>query len=162
MRDRNIPNEASGCRPKGCARIPTMGVVGCAASRGGQYDKDLAVNHPGRESEVAGSNLYQAEVVILREGGYYSTGRKFNSRRTAEAECGSTTGHENEEWRTVRIDDWFLELKVGIPPHRHLGSLRPMVINREQEGMAKLRIGTYGYHSAINITRATSDEKWEI
>ena len=161
--------EASGCRTKGWARIPTMGVVASAAERGGKYDKNLAVNHTDWKVGVSGPMLYHATLVILREGGRYSLGRKIDSRGTSGVGgggcgggCGSMTGNENEEWETMHIDDWFLALKVGIESHVFVSIFGTfgshMGINREHEGMAHLRIGTSGNHSAINIMRATSNE----
>ena len=87
---------------------------------------------------------------------------KINSRGTADAECGSTTGNEDEEWRTVRINDCFLALNVGILSHVSVSPFEifetPAGVNREHEGRVELRIGTSGAHSEIDITKATSGE----
>ena len=85
--------------------MPMMGVVEIAASRSGKYDRHLAVENPDRVAEAIGPKLYQATVMILRESGRYWAGRKINSRRAADEECGSTTGNENEEWETIHISD---------------------------------------------------------
>ena len=112
--------------------------------------------------EVIVPILYQDKVMILRGSGYYSTGRKINSRGTADGECGSITGNGNEEWETMRIDDWFLARKVGIASRAFVSPIGVSDItagvNREQEEWAEIRIGTPGIHSVINIMRATSDE----
>ena len=44
-------------------------------------------------------------------------GRKMSSRGTAGGEFGSITGDENEEWETMRINDWPLALNAGITSH---------------------------------------------
>ena len=75
-----MSDEAIGCRAKGCARIPMMGVVAIAGSRGGKYGIHLYVNHPDWEVEVVGPKPYHATVMILRGSGYYSSVRKINSR----------------------------------------------------------------------------------
>ena len=63
----------------GWARIPMMGSE-CATASDGRYEKHLAVKHPDWKVEAIGANLYQATVLILREIGAYSMGRKVNSR----------------------------------------------------------------------------------
>ena len=146
---------------KGWARIPMMGAK-CATSRDGKYDTHLAVKRPECEVDAIGLKLYRSTVLILREGGPYSMGRKINIRGTAYGDFGSLTGNGNEEWETMRANDWFLTLKVGALSHvlvSPVGTFEiPMEINREQEGRADLRIGTPGNHSAINLTKSTSDE----
>ena len=155
-----MPTDAIGCRAKGWARIPIMGVAAIAAASGGKYDKNLDVNHTDWKVEAVGSNLYQPALMILREGGHYSAGRKINNRGTADAECGPMTGNGDEEWGTLRTNDWFLAFKVGILSHVCVSTFGSFGIhtglNREQEGGAYIRIGTSGKHSAINITRTAT------
>ena len=66
----------------------------------------------------------------------------------------------NPEWEVSHIDDWFLELKVGIASHVFVSPFEiyeaPTKINREQECRIELRIGTSGARSAINLMRTTS------
>ena len=158
--DKNTHGEASGFRTKGWARIPMMGVVESAASMGGKYDKNIAVNRPDWKVAAIGPNLYQSTMMILRESGYYSTGRKINSRGTAEEEGGSMTG--NGECETMRIDGCFFARKVGIMPHAFASPFGifaiPMDANREHEGRMSQRIGTPWNHSAIIIMRDKSGE----
>lgn len=105
-----------------------------ATSVGGRYDKHLGIKNPDLEVEAIGSNRYQAAVLITRGSGEYSTGRKLHSRGTAEEECGSSDGNENEEWDAIRINDWLLALKVGSPPNVLVSPFEifevPMEINR--------------------------------
>ena len=77
---------------KGWARIPMMG-LGCATAVGGGYEKHLSVKKPDWEAEVIAAMIYQSAVLILRESGSYSAGRKINSRGATEEECGSLTGN---------------------------------------------------------------------
>ena len=79
-----MSSDASECRTKGRARIPILGVVGIAESRGGKYDKHLDVKHPDWKVEAIGSKLYQSALLVLRGSGSYSMGRKINSRGTAD------------------------------------------------------------------------------
>ena len=91
-----------------------MGLVAIAEERGGKRDKNLDVKRPDWEVGAIGPKIYQVAVVIMREIGHYSMGRKINRRGTADGECGSTTGNENEEWETAHINDRFLAISVGI------------------------------------------------
>ena len=62
----------------------------------------------------------------------------------------------------VRISDWFLTLKVGVLSHVIISPFEifevRVEINRGQEGMMRLRIGTARTHPATNLTKRTSDE----
>ena len=143
-----MSTEASGCRTKGWARIPTLGVVEVAAGRNGKYDNPLAVKHPSWELAAIGPKRYQATSMILREIGHYSVDRKIYSRGTADGECGSMTGGGNGEWKTMRIHEWALVLNVGILAHVFVSPFWifaiPMQIKRAPEERMGLRIGTSG------------------
>ena len=72
------------------------------------------------------------------------------------------TGNGDDKWATVRINDWFLTLKVGALSHVLVSPFDTfgihMMNNREQGGRMKLRIGTSWTHSAIDLTKRIEDE----
>ena len=128
----------------------------------GNTGGNLSVKPPDWKVEVGGPNLYQDTVLILRESGPYSMGRKIDSRGATDGGCGSLTGNGNGGWKTEHINDWLLTLKVGGMSHvivSHFEIFGILAeISRGKEGGAKLRIGTSGTHSATNLTRSTSGE----
>ena len=77
------------------ARIPKLGAE-CAQSSEERYEMHLAVNHPDWGVGEIGTKIYQTAVVILRDIGNDSMGRKINSRGTTEGECGTIAWNEEE------------------------------------------------------------------
>ena len=114
--DKNTHTDGSVRGMKGWARIPIMGAE-CATSADGRYEKHLAVKNTGWKVEVVGAKFYQATLLILRESGSYSMGRKSYSRGAVDGGCGSLTGNGNGVWKAIRLNDWFLAIQVGFQSH---------------------------------------------
>ena len=93
-----MPAEASGCRTKGSARIPILGVVESAVERDGKYDKNRAVKHPDWKVEATGDDLYKAKVAILRESDRIRRGERsiFEERRRRSVDLRLRMGMKNE------------------------------------------------------------------
>ena len=129
-----------------------------------KYDKHVAVKHQDRNFKMIGSKIYQSTVMILKDIGHWSMWRKINSRWAMEEECGSMTGRDEEDSKSMHVVDCFRALKGGIVSHvqaSHFEIFEILIgINREQGPRAGLRIGTSWkkeQYSTLNIAQKTAD-----
>ena len=53
----------------------------------------------------------------LERSGNESDGIKINSRGTAEFLRDSSMGEKGEDWRSMAVADWLLEIKEGVMNH---------------------------------------------
>ena len=84
----------------------------------GQYGKRRESKHPDYGgAEVIGAEVYQVATMILRDVGGDTKSRKINSRWAAEEACGSLTGIDGEEWKSVPAQGRFLAPEEVVVPH---------------------------------------------
>ena len=85
-------------------------------------------------------------------------GRKINSRGTADAEGGSFTGSDGEDWWSIAVSIWFLALKEGVLQHALASPFEVSEIstetNREQRrGRINIRVGASGKRALLDVKR---------
>ena len=115
----------------------------------------LAAKHQDWANQMVGDALYQQTLMILRNLRNGPNGRKANSRKWAESECGIQIGENGEDWKTISVILWWMRLEDACLKHV---LVRPYEIfeismghNREEEWNPRrnLRIGTTG--TACNV-----------
>ena len=94
-----------------------------------------------------GPRIYQVAAIILRDIGNDTHGRKTNSRRTPEGECGSATGDEGDRWKSPHIADCFLTMKERIVGYVMISPFEIYELlvetNREHQGRMEIRSGGF-------------------
>ena len=93
------------------ARVPILGRESDPPQEG-KYGKHIAGKHQEWPAKLIGPHIYQvAMMMIQRDIGNDSDGRKPNSRGDADDECGSVAVVDGEAWGSIAVIDWFLALK---------------------------------------------------
>ena len=64
-----------------------------------------------------GARIYKVALIILRDVGNDSNGRKINSRGTSEFDRDSVMGEKGEGLESMDVAVWNLAIKEGVPKH---------------------------------------------
>ena len=77
----------------------------------------LAAKHESCAKGAIGEALYLKTLLILRNRGNYSMGRKINSRERVEIECGFPLRDNGEKRKTISTTSWWLYMGEAFLPH---------------------------------------------
>ena len=110
-----------------------------------------------------GARIYKVALIILRDVGNDSNGRKINSRGTSEFGRESVMGAKGAKWKSTPLTDWFFAVKEGVMRHvlvspYEVYEMLTEVNKEQQQGRWMIKIGTSGKketYSTMNVlTRA--------
>ena len=123
----------------------------------------LAAKNPSRATGNLGEMIYVYTLWILKRMGNDSKRSKINCRGRAEHALDMPLGDKGEDWETISLKQWWLEMKEHVSHRMFIGPIDIWGIPTEwNQGIKnqrhKLRIGNTG-NAGQEILQSTHLEK---
>ena len=130
-----------------------------------QQGRHLEAKQGDWQERAIGDQTYQFALIILRERGNDTKGRKINSRGAAELERDTSMGGGGEDWGSPALTEWYMGTQEGAMENvlaSPFGIYEMSIdVNKEQnQARLKIRIGTAGKkesYSTLDSMTSTID-----